>query len=77
MASIMTTPGRRAHVADNLDFELDAAPLAFAITRLTPDLWEPGLLPDETPLEREARHTAALDIWRDLLDECADSVAGV
>lgn len=52
---------------------LDAGPLAWALARLTPDLWEPGSLPGETEADREARHMAALDIWDELLAEVADA----
>ena len=54
---------------------LDTAPLVYAITRLTPDLWEPRSLPGETEADREARHMAALDILDELLAEAAEAVA--
>lgn len=77
MTSIMTAPEPAAHAAgDDLGGPVLAlAPVAWALARLTPDLWEPGSLPGETEADREARHMAALDIWDELLAEAAEAVA--
>ena len=78
MSSIMTAPEPAAHAAgDDLgDPMLALAPVAWALARLTPDLWEPGALPRETEADREARHMAALDILDELLAEAAEAAVG-
>lgn len=65
MQSMMTAPAPvMGEVAG-----IDAAPLAWALERMTPALWE--VVPGESLAEREARRLAAADILDDLLGEFA------
>jgi len=73
MTSIM--PAAHAAGDDPGGPVLALAPVAWALARLTPGLWEPGALPRETEADREARRMAALDIWDELLAEAAEAVA--
>ncbi|GAA3165599.1 hypothetical protein GCM10010466_65460 [Planomonospora alba] len=57
-----------------LDDELDMRPLAYAVERMTPDLWA-ALLPGETPEEARARREAAADILDELLHEAPAEIA--
>jgi hypothetical protein len=65
MESMMTAP---APVVGEVA-GIDVAPLAWALERMTPELWE--VVPGESPAEREARRLAAADILDDLLGEFA------
>ena len=70
MGSMMTAP---APVVGEVAAGIDAAPLAWALERMTPMLWE--AVPGESSAEREARRLAAADILDDLLGEYADANA--
>jgi hypothetical protein len=52
----------------------DAGALAFALERMTPELWL--VSPGEGPAEGEARRLAAVDILDSLLSEYADEIGG-
>lgn len=65
MTSMMTRSMPDGHGPD----VMDVGPLAWALDRMTPELWASA--PSESPAERQARQLAAADILDDLLSEYA------